>query len=253
MIIQRLKNLFPKINIHPLTLLYFILAWFGGYLKWYLSTLAIVCFHEICHLMMAYYFHFDIDKVEILPFGAYLSLNDFYFHSIIEEICVVFAGPCSHLFLYIIIQQCFIGVYQNYLMTMNQYIFLFNLSPIYPMDGGRLICLCLQLFIDLKQAFLITLKISVFTLCLLSLFYLRINTCVIIAYLIIQQFIFYRYIYTYLRKYYSQIDCFDPKQKSRFHYHWIYRRGYNNFYYITGQWIYEKQVMDHFLKNLKKP
>ena len=87
--IQRLKNLFHKIDIHPVTLIYFVLAWIGGYLKWYLSTLLIVCLHEICHLLMAYYFDFEIDKVEILPFGAYLSLNDFYFHPIREEICVV--------------------------------------------------------------------------------------------------------------------------------------------------------------------
>ena len=128
--IQRLKNLFHKIDIHPVTLIYFVLAWIGGYLKWYLSTLLIVCLHEICHLLMAYYFDFEIDKVEILPFGAYLSLNDFYFHPIREEICVVLAGPCSHLLIYGLILVLSSGVYQEYLLTMNMMVFVFNIENI---------------------------------------------------------------------------------------------------------------------------
>ena len=170
LIIQRLKNLFHKIDIHPVTLIYFVLAWIGGYLKWYLSTLLIVCLHEICHLLMAYYFDFEIDKVEILPFGAYLSLNDFYFHPIREEICVVLAGPCSHLLIYGLILALSSGVYQEYLLTMNIMVFVFNLVPIYPMDGGRIIGLILQSVMDLKKALYLTLKISVFVFCILFCF-----------------------------------------------------------------------------------
>ena len=121
---------------------------------------------------MAYYFHFEIEEVQILPFGAYLSLKDFYNHEIIEEICVVLAGPCSHLIMFMIIELLPVNDISEYLKMMNTLIFYFNLVPIYPMDGHRLICLLLQLCIDLKKAFEVSLKISVFSLVILSVFYL---------------------------------------------------------------------------------
>ena len=75
---------------------------------------------------MAYYFHFQIKKIELLPFGAYLYLKDFYFQSIWKEMCVVLAGPCSHLFIYAGIQMLSHGVYQDFLLTMNMFVLCFN-------------------------------------------------------------------------------------------------------------------------------
>ncbi len=113
-------------------------------------------------------FSFSIEKIEILPFGAYLYLEDFYFQPIWKEMCVVLAGPCSHLFIYAGIQMLSHGVYQDFLLTMNMFVLCFNLLPIYPLDGGRFLSLLLQSIIDLKKALLITLKISIFVYCFFS-------------------------------------------------------------------------------------
>lgn len=252
LIIQRLKNLFHKIDIHPVTLIYFVLAWIGGYLKWYLSTLLIVCLHEICHLLMAYYFDFEIDKVEILPFGAYLSLNDFYFHPIREEICVVLAGPCSHLLIYVLILVLSSGVYQEYLLTMNMMVFVFNLVPIYPMDGGRIIGLILQSVMDLKKALYLTLKISVFVFCILFCFYCQMNTFVILSYLFIQQFYYLKFIPVYLRKYYTQIPSLYPRDKIVLNRTLTYRRGFHNYYQVDGLIYDEQEMVGELIKNVKK-
>lgn len=249
---RHLKNFLCKIEVHPVTLLYFVLAWLGGYLKWYLSSLLIVCIHEICHLMMAYYFHFDIEKIEILPFGAYLSLNDFYFHSMLEEVCVVLAGPCSHLFIWQGIMMMSNGVYQDYLLQMNYLVLLFNLLPIYPLDGSRIICLFLQRFIDLKKAFYFHLKISVFCLCLFTIFYLQVNTVIIISYLFVQQFYYFRFIPKYLRKYYGQIPTFQTSNKMKLHRDLSYRRGYHNYYQIDNVIYDEKEVIYKLIENVKK-
>ncbi len=249
---RHLKNFFSIIEVHPLTFLYLILAWFGGYLKWYLSTLLIVCIHEICHLLMAYYFHFKINKVEILPFGAYLSLDDFYFHPILHELCVVLCGPCSHLFIAFFIQQMTTGVYQEYLYSMNTWVFMFNLIPIYPMDGHRIICLLLQYVTDLKDSFYISLKVSVFCFCVFSLLYFRVNTMVILSYLFIQQFYCYKSISIYLRKYYSQISTFSTASKIIVHKDLLYRRGYHNYYLLNDNLYDEKDIVYLLLKDVKK-
>lgn len=249
--IQRLKSLYHKIEIHPLTLLYFVFAWIGGYLKWYLSTLMIVCLHELCHLLMAYYFHFEIEKIEILPFGAYLSLHDFYFHSIWQEICVVLAGPCSHILIYIMIQTMHQSVYQEYLLMMNMFVFAFNLLPIYPLDGNRFIGLLLQSVLDLKQSLIWQLKISVFVYCLLFVFYVQTNTIIILSYLFIQQFYLYKFIPHYLRRYYSRIPTFPNCNRVYIHQNIGYRRGYQNYYLKDGQLVHQNEIMYQLLETVK--
>ena len=250
-IIQHLRNFFRSVQIHPLTLLYFCMAWMGGYLKWYLSALGLVCIHEICHLLMAYYFHFQIQKIEILPFGAYLSIDDFYFHPIIEEMCVVLAGPCCHFFLYLIINSFAYSVYRDYLLEMNMLILGFNMLPIYPLDGGRVIGLILQRFLDLKTALYFQLKLSVFALCILCVFYLRMNTVMIIGYLFVQQFLYKQSIPLQLRQIYSCIPTFHFS-KVKVHHDFIYRRGYHN-YYMRNQKLYdEKQMMFELMKTIEK-
>ena len=252
LIIQHLKKLYLKISIHPITLLYFLFSWLGGYLKWYLSTLCIVCLHELCHLLMAYYFHFQVYKIEILPFGAYLSLEDFYFQPIWKEMCVVLAGPSSHLFIYIGICLLTMGVYQDYLLTMNMFVFWFNLLPLYPMDGGRFFSLLLQSIMDLKKALILTLKFSVFVYCLLFLFYLQTNTFVILSYLFYQLVCFYQFIYIYLRTYYSKIPSFSIYRPPIVHQQLCYRRGYHNYYLINGILKDEKEMVSILLKSIKK-
>jgi len=201
---------------------------------------------------MAYYFHFDLQKVEILPFGAYLSIHDFYFHPISHELCVVLAGPCSHFLMYYVIICFFKGSYQNDLLLINSLVFFFNLLPIYPMDGHRMICLLLQATIDLKNAMYLSLKISVFCFVILSVSYLQLNTLLIISYLFIQQFEFMKFISFYLRTYYSQIPSLYEREKMKVHYDLSYRRGYRNYYFINSQIYDEESVMFLLLKTVKK-
>lgn len=247
-----LKNLHLDVHIHFLTIVYIIIACIGGYLVWYLSALIIVCIHELCHLMMAYYFQFDIDKIEILPFGAYLSINDFYFHPILNEICVVLAGPSSHLFMHYLINTCFQGKIQHDLLLLNGFVFFFNFIPVYPMDGHRLVSLLLQASIDLKNAMYLSLKLSVLSLAILSVCYLHVNTFIMIGYLLSQQFVFMKFIPQYLREYYSQIPSLYKREKIKIHESFIYRRGYHNYYLLNGQLYDEKSVMYEFIKNVKK-
>lgn len=201
---------------------------------------------------MACYFHFQIQKIEILPFGAYLSLKDFYFQSIWKEMCVVLAGPCSHIFIYLGIHLLSDSLYQDYLLTMNMFIFAFNLLPIYPLDGGRVLGLLLQCVMDLKKAMLTTLKISVFVYCVLFLFYFQMNTLVILGYLFFQLIKYYQFVYAYLRTYYSRIPSLSKKRPPIIHRQLTYRRGFYNYYLINGNLRDEKEIYDILLKSIKK-
>ena len=144
------------------------------------------------------------------------------------------------------------GIYQDYLLTMNMFVFAFNLLPIYPLDGSRVIGLVLQSIMDLKKSLFLQLKISVFVYSFLFAFYIQTNTVVILSYLLLQQFYLYKFIPDYLRRYYSQIPTFSQKRKSVVHDHFVYRRGYQNYYFINGYLSDEKERMFDLLENIKK-
>ena len=64
--------------------------------------------HEIGHYLVALYFSFEIERIMILPFGAFLSLKDLGKHYVYEEIGMLLCGPfinliCFILFLFIYI------------------------------------------------------------------------------------------------------------------------------------------------------
>ena len=67
--------------------------------------------HEFGHYYFAKKFNFEIEKVEIFPFGAFLSLNDYGTHHIIEELVIVMAGPSTHLGMHSNKSICIANIY----------------------------------------------------------------------------------------------------------------------------------------------
>lgn len=246
---RHLKSICHDISIHPMTLVYIGLTMICGLFQEYIMALSIVLIHELCHLLMAYYFTFDIEKVQILPFGAYLYISDYKNHSIIEEMCVVLAGPCSHLFMHIGIILFINGEMQIQMLSINYAIFVFNLAPIYPLDGNRLIGLMLQRVMDLQKAFYLQLKISIFVLCIICIFYIRISTIVILLYLFYWQLLFYKNIPYYLWEYY-QSDV-NKMKKPVLHYDLSYIRDRQNYYVVKGKVYNQKQMYRKLLKAIE--
>ncbi|MCD7949355.1 MAG: hypothetical protein LUG12_03705 [Erysipelotrichaceae bacterium] len=247
-IIQVFLNFFRKWHIHYASIIYLLLALLVHQLIYYLLAMLLVIIHEFCHYLMACYFHYHVEKIEILPFGAFLNINDIYTHSIICEACVILAGPCSHIFIYFVINLLPLSFYKNYLLSMNKLILLFNLLPIYPLDGGRLISLLLQAMMDLKTALYFHLKLSILSLCILSVFYFQYQALIVICYLYFQQILYYHYIPIFLRTSYLYMD--NKQNKTIIHKQLKYRRDYNNYYLFNGQLYTSKQVLYALLENI---
>jgi len=248
---QLFKSYCKYIKVHPLTLVYVVVSFISGYWKFYLGAYTIVCIHEICHFIMAYSFRFEIEKISLLPFGAYLSLYDYGYRPIIYEMCVVLAGPCSHLFIYFILNLFKKYVYVQYLLKMNSLIFMFNLLPIYPMDGFRFILLCIENWIDLSKCQYIIFKISIFFLCLFISLCYRMNYYIIFFFLLYQNIEFYRNIPMYLRNYFINIP-YVYKNKIKIHQDNCYLRDKENYYFFNGQLYYENEYKYALIKNVKR-
>jgi len=128
--------------------------------------------HEIGHIVIGLILKVKTEKIEIMPFGLsasfYINFSDKNFK--IKEILIAIAGPLtsfvlailfSHINLtYITIQE---AVYSNIL------ILLFNLIPIYPLDGGRIIKSLIHIKLGVMKSEEIVNKISKTTMIILTL------------------------------------------------------------------------------------
>lgn len=88
-------------KIHPFTYLYLLLAFISGS-SYYVAFLLFSILHEIGHYLVALYFSFEIEKIMILPFGAFLLLRDLGKHYVYEEIWMLFCGPFVNMICFIL-------------------------------------------------------------------------------------------------------------------------------------------------------
>lgn len=246
---KHLNKILTSIQIHPLTVFYFIMSYLTDNLFQYASLYAIVCFHELCHLVMAYSFGFHILYIKLLPFGAYLCLDDYGYKSIILELIVALAGPCSHLFIYFIIQNCY---FDETLLAMNSLIFSLNLLPIYPMDGYRIILLIMEKFLDLKLSLNIMNKISFISLCYFLSCCFYISNYVFFLYLLYQNIVNYYNTENYLRNYFLKIPFVYKEDKNIIHNKYHYIRDLNNYYLIKNKVYSEEQMKYTLIRNTKR-
>lgn len=234
--------------VHPFTLFYLMIAWLNNNLSAYLSALVIVCIHEFGHYYFAKKFNFEIEKVEIFPFGAFLSLNDYGTHHIVEELVMIMAGLASHLGMFIIIKVFFDS---EYLLAVNRLVLVFNLLPIYPLDGSKILLLIISLFKDYYQAIKLQIKISIFSLSVLIVLYNQLGYIFVYFYLL---YINYQYIkefrYMIIRLYLKRMYG-NQYRRVKINKNYHFYRPYNNYYLVDGQGCDEKQVLQYLIKNLK--
>lgn len=140
----------------------------------FLAVSAII--HELGHFVVADKLEYKLNKIKLLPFGAVLS-GDEYFIKDKDEFLIVIAGPLTSLFVTIFFCALWwicpeIYQYTSTFAYSNFNIFLVNLLPIYPLDGGRILKLILSKFFEKEKALKLTKTISFVLTILMFLFYI---------------------------------------------------------------------------------
>lgn len=152
-----------KFRIDLKIIFFLVLFLVTGQLKLYLLIMLFAMFHELAHLFIGILLNFKPEEIEIMPFGFWMSLKpnieDYKKHilksSLIElkYIFISAAGPVLNLIFVIIF-----GKYSNSFefrqtaIYSNLLLFILNLIPIYPLDGGRIFQSILRIFIGKKHA-----------------------------------------------------------------------------------------------------
>lgn len=135
----------------------------------------VLSIHEMAHIACATFFHYPIQQVRIYPFGIAAQIGYIGFGNIIQEVCMIASGPLMHMLFPFLFRSLYTMGYisssfLDYLYMMNASILIFNLLPLYPLDGGRLLQAFFHSFLPFKRAQQATYVISIVCVCWLLYF-----------------------------------------------------------------------------------
>ncbi|MGU3350938.1 stage IV sporulation intramembrane metalloprotease SpoIVFB [Bacillus sp. M5A3_1b] len=138
------REVLTKISVHPLFWVIIVIGIFTARFKELLLLFCIVLIHELGHAFAAAHYNWRIKKIQLLPFGGVAELEEHGNKSLIEELVVVIAGPIQHIWMmvvgYIVFEAGWLGADLYYFFIWNNIIILaFNLLPIWPLDGGKVL------------------------------------------------------------------------------------------------------------------
>jgi stage IV sporulation protein FB len=162
-------QLLGKIKIHPLFWLTIVIGLLTAHVKELLILFLLVFIHEMGHVLAAHYFGWRIQKVELLPFGGVAVMEEHGNKPLREEVIVLIAGPLQHVWIMLLCYGLFQagimeGELYHFLMWNNVTLLSFNLIPIWPLDGGKLLFCLLSTRYAFRLAHYYTLLLS-FSLC----------------------------------------------------------------------------------------
>lgn len=146
----KLVSLIKYIHIHPLLWVVIGLAVVTAHFIDLSLFLLIIFVHEMGHAAAASFFSWRIKRISLLPFGGVAEMDEHGNRPLKEEIIVILVGPLQHLWMmalsYIFFQFSLLseGIFELFIQY-NLMILLFNLLPIWPLDGGKLVFLWLSL------------------------------------------------------------------------------------------------------------
>lgn len=143
--------------------LFLILFYFTKQIETYVVVILFAVIHELGHLIAGLALGMIPESLKIMPYGLSISFKLIpkdYNKKIgtgnlleIKKIIVAFAGPITNFIIILIFLNIRINIISNMIIIYsNLLIMIFNLLPIYPLDGGRALKGILHIIAGKKEA-----------------------------------------------------------------------------------------------------
>lgn len=219
----------------------------------------VIIIHELGHVLTSLLFRWKIKRIDITLGGGYVTYDDHIDKPYYQELLVSVSGFIAQGILFIIMlllnnQSSF---YHAFSFLINKYslsVFLFNLIPVYPLDGSKILLVILNVLMPYKKA-------------LKCLFYVSLSFVFIIVIIMlltpvktaVNQIVILAFIISKLIKFYKDIPhLFNRLLFERYVYHYpsikkynyvksnnlfLFKRRKKNYFYVNGHYVFEKHLL----------
>lgn len=143
-----------QVKIEPLFYIYtFACIYFGWFNKVFFYVVSLIL-HEYGHSITTKALGYDVDGMSLSIYGSQLKTSNTYKPR--DEIIIAIMGPIVNIVLILITLSLFWILPASYLFTFeflicNVVILCFNILPIYPLDGGRVLLVILSKKFERKR------------------------------------------------------------------------------------------------------
>ena len=173
-----MRNILTKIYFHPLFIITTFIFILIGKFRFILYFMMLILIHELGHILVSLYYKWNIEKVILLPFGGLTKYKIFINHPVKEEFFVSIAGITFQIIFYIFINKI---VHYKYFSVMNYFIIIFNLIPIYPLDGSKIMSFIINKITSYKNSLKICSIVSYLSLIFILILSFNINKLFILV------------------------------------------------------------------------
>lgn len=170
-----------SLSIHPLFFAFGFYYAVTGKIFLFLVYTVCAVMHELGHSFVASGAGYKLNKITLMPFGAVVK-GDIDGLKLVDQIKIALAGPLLNLAvglffvaLWWVFPECY--AYTDVVAQANFSMALVNFLPVFPLDGGRVLCSLLALKLGSDKGFLVSkiiggiFAVALFLLFVLTLFF----------------------------------------------------------------------------------
>ena len=173
-------NFFKNIKVSKYSYIIVFLALITGQIKELLGLLIIILSHEFGHYFASKIFNWNIDKIYLYPFGGLIKYNEKIDKPFLEEFIIAISGITNQSIVYILCififknNTYFFNIIKNY----HYSILFFNLIPIIPLDGSKILNIILNKIFNFRKSYII---LNIISIVLLIIFIFKSNFSLLIV------------------------------------------------------------------------
>ena len=130
-------KIFKGLYINPLTVAFFVICYLSGKTHFFVISYLSMLLHELGHMAAAMYIGLEPSHISLHPFGVNLKLKNSIACTLLDDIILYLSGPLINLLLAMFFAFLYKPRYlYDYGFAVNIMLFILNMLPVYPLDGG---------------------------------------------------------------------------------------------------------------------
>ena len=244
------------IDVKYSTFFILLLIFLTGQFKPILIFLILSGIHELGHLTACLIFKVKLKKMTILPFGFNLEIENKISLKSYQEMIIYLSGPFMYFINLVLLHQIYAhGIISQitfqFAINANIALNLFNLLPIYPLDGFRVLNCFTHYLLPYKKSLIISLFISLFFFAALLVYNFYNPQIVITLFLFFMQFQFIKEIPLLYKKFLLSKTFNKKHKKFKVLNNYLMYKECNNYKIENDQLLDDKKIALKLLSQQK--